>query len=256
MNSFVNCEKPLLTVMIKQTQNIDNIIAEIGRAHAVGAEAFGIQTEGLPRKYHTEENFKKIISALNGKPLYTTNYKLSQNEELSYDEIGEELVCYAKWGATLCDVMGDMYLKTEDELTHDEKAIEKQMRLIDKIHENGGEVLMSSHTNRFMTANEVLEIALEHKRRGADISKIVAHANNMEQQIENLKITSLLKEKLGIPFLFLSGGECRIHRRVGILMGCCMSLCVCELPEGSTNPQPLITDQRAVRDSMGFVEKL
>lgn len=51
---------------------------------------------------------------------------------------------------------------------------------------------------------------MEHKRRGADISKIVTAAENMEQQIENLRITNLLKQELGIPFLFLSGGESTI----------------------------------------------
>jgi len=250
--TFLSYEKPLLTVMIKQTQNPDNIIAEIKRAHAVEAEAFGIQTEALPREYHTEKIFKEIFAECGDKPLYVTNYKLSKNENLSYDEIGDELVSYAKWGATLCDVMGDMYCKSADELTYNDQAIEKQMRLIDRIHECGGEVVMSSHTNRFMTADEVLKMALEHRSRGADISKIVAHADNMEQQIENLRITNILKEELGIPFLFLSGGECRIHRKIGIKLGCCMCLCVCELPEGSTNPQPLITGERILRDDLQF----
>ena len=39
--------------------------------------------------------------------------------------------------------------------------------------------------------------------RGADVSKIVTDANDMEQQIENLRITNLLKKELGIPFLLL-----------------------------------------------------
>jgi hypothetical protein len=33
----------------------------------------------------------------------------------------------------------------------------------------------------------------------------------MEQQIENLRITDLLKRELEVPFLFLSGGECSLH---------------------------------------------
>lgn len=250
MSSFVKIEKPLLTVMIKQTQNPDNIIAEIGRALNSDAEAFGIQTEGLPRKYHTEENIKSIFAAANGKPIYVTNYKLSQNENMTYDEIADELLLYADYGATLCDVMGDMYCKHDEEITDNPEAINKQIELINKLHLHGAEVLMSSHVNKFTPAERVLEIALEHKKRGADISKIVTHADSMEQQIENLRITNLLKEKADIPFLFLSGGECLIHRRLGIVLGCCMSLCVCELAEGSTNPQPLIVEQREIRDKI------
>ena len=72
----------------------------------------------------------------------------------------------------------------------------------------------------------------------------------MKQQIENLRTTDLLKRELGIPFLFLSGGECRIHRRIGILLGSCMSLCVCE--DNPENPQPFISDQKNIRDNMKF----
>lgn len=238
--------------MIKQTQNPDSVIAEINRALAVGTEAFGFQTEGMPRKYHTKEHMTQIFSAMQGKPLYITNYKLAENAELSYDELAEELLSYADYGATLCDVMGDMYCKHAEELTDNAEAIEKQIALIKKLHEKGAEVLMSSHVNKFTSAERVLEIAREHQRRGADISKIVTHADNMEQQIENLRITNYLKENLEIPFLFLSGGECRIHRKIGIKLGCCMCLCVCELAEGDDNPQPLITGERILRDDLQF----
>ncbi len=248
--TFTEYEKPLLTVMVKHTENPENAIAEIGRANYCGAEAFGIQLENLPREYHTPEIIKNIFSATGDKPIYVTNYKLVNNADMSYEEIGEELLSYLDCGATLIDVMGDMFCKAEDELTMDNDAINKQMELIDRIHKKGGKVIMSSHVNKFMTEERVLEMANEHKRRGADISKIVAHGNTMYEQMENLKITTALKEKLGIPYLFLSGGECLIHRRLGILLGCCMSLCVCELSEGSDNPQPLIYEQRKIRDKL------
>lgn len=252
--TFTEYEKPLLTVMIKQTQNPANAIAEIKRANYCGAEAFGIQMEGLPREFHTPENIKKIFSAMGDKPIYVTNYKLVNNAEMSYEEISEELLSYLDYGATLIDVMGDMFDKAEDELTMNEEAITKQIELVECIHKKGGQVIMSSHVNKFMTEERVLKIANEHKRRGVDISKIVAYADTMEEQMENLKITAVLKEKLGIPFLFLSGGESLIHRRIGILLGCCMSLCVCELSEGSDNPQPLIYEQRKIRDELHLLK--
>lgn len=85
-------------------------------------------------------------------------------------------------------------------MTDDKDAINKQKELIGRIHAKGAEVVMSSHVNKYKTAERVLQIAFEHKRRGADILKIVAHANNMEEQLENLKITDLLRKELGIPF--------------------------------------------------------
>ncbi len=95
-----------------------------------------------------------------------------------------------------------------------------------------------------------MEIALEHKRRGADISKIVTGAQNMTEQIENLRIINMLKENLGIPFLFLSGGECHLSRRIGGALGNCMSLCVYEHDEFSTKAQPLLRDMKIIRDCL------
>ncbi|MBQ8212555.1 MAG: hypothetical protein IJZ80_00980, partial [Clostridia bacterium] len=90
---------------------------------------------------------------------------------------------------------------------------------------------------------------LEQKRRGADVIKIVTSAGNMEQQIENLRITNLLKEQLGAPFLFLSGGKCSLHRKLGTKLGCCMSLCVYEHDALSTGSQPLLSTMKSIRDS-------
>ena len=124
------------------------------------------------------------------------------------------------------------------------------MKLIDALHQKGAEVLISSHVLKYIPAERVLEIALEHQRRGADISKIVTGADTIEQQIENLKIVNLLKENLKIPFLFLSGGECHILRRIGGELGCCMYLCVYEYDELATPSQPLLKNAKAIRDNL------
>ena len=110
-------------------------------------------------------------------------------------------------------------------------------------------MLISTHIMKFTPAEEVLKIALAHRERGADISKIVVGAENMEQQLENLKIINMLKEKLDIPFLFLSGGECGIMRRIGGEMGCCMYLCVYEHDALATPAQPLLKNIKAIRDN-------
>ena len=247
--TFVNAEKPLLTVMLKKITPAE-VIKEIEISLKNGAEAFGLQTENFDRKYHKPEVFKDIFQAMDNKPLYITNYKLVNNIDLSYDQLAEEMVSFAEMGATLCDVMGDSFHKHEEELTDDIVAIEKQMKLIEELHNCGAEVIMSSHVNKFCSAEKVLRFANEHKSRGADISKIVTHANTMEEQIENMRIIDLLKRELDIPFLFLCGGECRIQRRIGILLGSCMSLCVGE--DNPENPQPFIVDQRNIRDNMRF----
>ncbi len=249
--TFLNHEKPLLTVIL-QCETPEVAIGRIRNALHSGGEAFGLQVEALLREYHNPEVYKRIFSEMRGKPIYVTNYRRHNNAGKTDEELAEGLMTLADCGATLVDVFGDLYDPQPDELAKDEGAIRKQMELIEKLHHKGAEVLMSSHLFKYAPAERVLEIALEQKRRGADIVKIVTWAENMEQQLENLRITNLLKKELGIPFLFLSGGESSIHRRLGMMLGCCMHLCVYEHDVRSTYGQPLLYVSKAIRDDMGF----
>ena len=102
------------------------------------------------------------------------------------------------------------------ELSMKQDAIDCQMRLIDKLHSMGKEVLMSSRVLKFASAETVLEIAHEQQRRGADVVKIVTAANSDEEQMENLRITTVLNMELNIPIMFLSDGTySKIHRMIG-----------------------------------------
>jgi len=251
--TFLNAEKPLLTVMI-QTPKPEYAIETAKSALSKGAEAFGLQACKLEFEYRNKETYRRIFDAMEDRPVYVTNYRTGRNNnEKSDDELGEGLILLAESGATLIDVMGDYYDKNDKELTFDPKAVDKQLRLIDRIHALGGEVLMSTHICKsFHSADEILSIAHEHEKRGADIAKIVSYAENEEQQIENLRITALLKKELKIPFLFLSGGVCDIHRRVGGRLGSCMYLCVDHHDELSTKSQPLLTDLKLLRDTLNL----
>ena len=216
-----------------------------------GAEAFGMQFCKLKQEFRNRETYRELFAITENRPIYVTNYRHETNKEKNDDILADELVEMCECGATLCDVMGDYFDRTEGEFTLKAEAVEKQIKLIEKLHATGAEVLMSSHIVKFTPAERVLEIALEHKRRGADISKIVVSASNMKEQIENLRILNLLKENLGIPFLFLSGGESFISRRLGEAFGNCMSLCVYEQDAFSTKAQPLLRDMMKLRDVFG-----
>ncbi len=244
--SFLNQEKPILTTMV-QAETPERIKELIDLSLPEGAEAFGMQFCRFKENYRTKEIFRDLFSYAQ-RPVYVTNYRHCYNEGKSDDQLAEELVLLASYGATLCDVMGDYFDPQPNELSENEHAVQQQMKLIDRIHKAGAEVLMSSHVLKFTPAEEVIRIALEHQRRGADICKIVTDANTMAEQIENLRIVTLLKETLSIPFLYLSGGECHFLRRVGGNLGCSMILCVHEYDQFSTNTQPLLTDAKIIRD--------
>ena len=247
--TFLKYEKPLLTCMV-QADNPERIKELIDRSLPEGAEAFGMQFCQMKPEYRNKKVYRELFSCTD-KPIYATNYrKYAKNAGKSDDVLAAELLELAECGATLCDVMGDYFDPCEGELTMNEEAVKKQMALIDALHARGAEVLISSHVLKFIPAERVLEIALEHQKRGADICKIVTGAENMAQQIENLRIITLLKEHLKIPFLFLSGGECHLMRRIGGELGCCMYLCVHEHDALATPSQPLLRHVKAIRDHL------
>lgn len=250
-NSFFDNDKPTLTVMV-QARTPSRIKQLIDCSLPLGAEAFGMQFEQLENEFKNEEIFRELFSYAEGKPTYATNYRNGTNDGKTDEELAKELISFAKYGAELCDVMGDFFDRRPDELAVDETAIKKQISLIDELHKNGAKVLMSSHVMKYTPAERVLEIALEHKKRGADICKIVTDAQNAEQELENLKIINMLKENLGIPFLFLCGNHCNLLRRVGGNVGSCMNLCVFEHDELATAAQPLLKDAKTIRDLIDF----
>lgn len=246
--TFLMRERPLLVCMV-QADNPSRIKELIKASIPEGAEAFGMQMCKMKDEYRNKETYKELFDFASVHPTYVTNYRRhGSNSKKSDDMLAAELLELAECGATLCDVMGDFFDACEGELTMNGEAVKKQTELIGELHKRGAEVLMSSHVLKFTPAEKVLEIALEHQRRGADISKIVTGASCMKEQIENLRIINLLKEKLNIPFLFLAGGKSHISRRLGGALGNCMSLCVYEHDEFSTKSQPLLCDMKTIRE--------
>ena len=247
--TFFGHDKALLTTMV-QAKTPERIKELIDKSIPEGAEAIGMQFEQLMPEYKTKEIYEELFAYTKDKPVYVTNYRHTTNEGKTDEELAKELIDLAEYGADLCDVMGDYFDRQPDEVAVSNTAIEKQKELIRKIHDKGAKVLMSSHVLKYIPAERVLEIALEHQRRGADICKIVTGADTMEQQIENLRIINMLMENLKIPFLFLCGGESSIMRRIGGELGCCMYLCVHEHDELATPVQPLLKNVKAIRDNM------
>ncbi len=246
--TFLNSEKPILTVMV-QADNPGRIKELIDKSLPEGAEAFGMQFCKLKPEFRTPEIFRELFSYTD-KPVYITNYRHSVNDGKTEEEIGEELVEMAGYGATLCDVPADFYDPQPLQFTEDPEAVRKQKELIDRIHQKGAEVLMSDHICQFTDYERVLHIAKAMKERGADICKIVVRAENMDEQIENLRIIHKLREEIDIPLLFLCGGKCRLVRNLGGELGCCMYLCVEEYDNFSTPAQPLLKNLKMIRDGL------
>ncbi len=234
--SFLVNGRPTLTAMLK-SKNTEDLLREIEEIHIQGPDAFGFQIEMLNPDERCEKNYRKIISAMGDKPCYITNYCRGNVIEHTDEELTEELIMSIDCGAKLIDIRGDLFDRNPIEYTTDEKAVEKQMKVIEKIHSLGAEVIMSSHVLKYIPCDEVFGIASAHKLRGADIAKVVTRADNMDELNDNLKTSVMLKEKLGIPSLFLCNGtHCRRHRILGPVLGSDMFLVVHNSRENMDQP--------------------
>lgn len=248
--SFLNTAMPFVTAMV-QVPTAKQAEIRIRNAIADGATAIGVQMSFLEKQYRTEETLSSVFAAAENKPVYFTNYRGNLNAGATDEELTDGLLFGLKCGATLVDVMGDTFDPSPEELTTNENAIAKQMKLIDRIHESGGEVLMSSHIYEFRNAERVIKIALEQQRRGADIVKIVTGAETQEEEIKNLGICRILKQELKVPFLFLSGGKCSyLHRTVGPTLGVCMWLCFREYDEFTYPGPPLLSNVLKIKQGL------
>ena len=215
---FLISGRPTVTAMLRAT-TLEGLLSEIERVKSVGCDAFGFQIDILREEDRSPEAYRTLYRAM-GAPCYTTNYARPNFDRFDDEELTRELLLALECGATLLDIRNDLYDRQSDELSCDPVAVERQKALIEEIHERGGEVLMSAHVWSYRSPEEVLAIAKEQKARGADIAKIVINENSEEELAECFRATLLLKQELGIPFLFLCNGpHCKKHRRLAPAIG-------------------------------------
>ncbi len=248
--SFLNSEKPLLTTMV-MSKDPNRAIEIVDIINGIGTDAFGIQIDQFPLEYHNETTYRKIFEAMGELPIYATNYRKKPIVQCDED-LASDMLLIAKCGATLCDVQGDLFEPHPEQVCMSESAVSKQMRHIENLKNAGVDVLMSSHLTKFAPEEEILRIAHEHIRRGADIVKIVSKADNEDELYENIRINGVLKKELKIPFLFLSGGShAYLHRRIGFALGSCMCLCSCKDDEFGVKLQPELAKMKAIIENYG-----
>ena len=248
--SFINTSRPLLCAMI-QEKTPEAIINRVLNGLYDGAEAFGIQLECLEREYRTESFLSEIFSACQGRPIYVTSYRNFESTGMTDDECMELLFLAAKCGATLCDVPADTFDINETGISYEENAVKRQKEIVNKLHEMGKEVLISTHLPHFYSSEEVFNIAKAQRERSTDVVKIVNISNDEKELMENLNICAELKNQIDCEYLYLaSGKDCRLLRQIGGRLGCLMYLCVYEYGGVYSKDQPKIRSLKAIRDNM------
>lgn len=244
--------KPMLTAMIMKTTP-EECIAKIRASKEDGAEGYGVHLCKLEKQYRTREAIEKIFHACGDKPIYFTSYRGATGGELTDEECRELMLLGVDSGGTICDIMGDLFCRSENEITYDSEAVKRQKALIDEVHKRGARVLMSSHTFKSLSAEETLKIALAQQERGADIIKIVNGTESMDELPECIRTIELLRKNLDREFLYLVCGPChKIIRQIGPNLGVCMYLCLESRGEMDSGEQPILKNIKAVRDNIVF----
>jgi len=243
--------RPLLVAMITE-RTPPACIASMRNAIYDGADAFGVMLGSLEAPYRTRSELERVFAYASDKPILVMHYRHA-GSGLTDEALVGSLIGAIEAGASMCDVMGDMFDPSPLELSKKPAIIDKQRRLVDEIHAMGGEVLMSSHTWVFMTAEATIEHAQALASRGADMVKIAMCAHNEDQLLEVLRTTALLKRELDVPFLHVCMGQYgKMHRVISAVLGSSLVLCVPQYTATSHREQPLLRSAKAVLDNLDW----
>lgn len=243
----------LLTCSIRET-NVEDNINTIRNAIYDGAEAFMVHLEKLDEVYHNEQDLKKMFNYCSNLPIFTVNYRSNRRPDKTDEQLIESQLLALKAGANILDIVADIYDPSKDEITYNQDAINKQKELIQKVHDLNGKVMLSSHTFRFLNSDETLKHLKELEQRGADMVKIAVTASNQEELNEVIRTTTILKEKMSIPFFHCCMGQYgKLHRVYSGLLGSSIVLCV-QNYNSNSNPkeQPLLRATKEVFNNLDF----
>jgi len=248
--SFLNKPYPVITGIFAG-QTPAELVAEARNCEFAGAGGIAVDLCDLKPEFRNSEAMKGVIDAVN-LPFMFVFYRNDKQQNLGDDARQEVLLAAADAGAAMIDVMGDLYDPSPMEITHNPAAIDKQKRLIEKIHAKGAEVVISSHmSDRARTTEQVVEHMLEVEARGADVVKIVTGVNTEEELAEAFKTTLTLKRELKTPFIHLCNGKfSRPHRFMGPALGVSILFAVSRYEPLYGMGQPTISAMKTVLENI------
>jgi len=182
------------------------------------------------------------------------HYRSPLRTQLTDEDLAESLRLAIRAGASMCDIMGDLFGRAPLELSRDEAVIEKQREMVRQVHDLGGEALLSSHTWVPMTMDQTIEHAKALASRGADMVKIAMIANTEAEAMETFRSTAALKHAMDTPYFLVCMGQYgKLHRQLAPMFGSCLALCVEQYTVRSHKDQALLRATRAVLDNVDWV---
>ena len=217
-----------------------------------GTDGLMLHMEALSPEHICEAALKTIFDYTCDKPMFTLNYRRPNSGKTDEQLVAEQLMA-VRAGASMIDMMGDMFDPSAMELTRDPRAIARQQQVIEQVHALGGEVLMSSHIWVYMTAEETMAHAKALADRGADFVKIAMSVHTEEEALDAMRTTYLVKKELKVPFLHICMGQYgKLHRAIAPMLGSCFALCVQSYTEAGHKEKPLLRAEKALFENLDW----
>jgi len=246
--TFLNQNRPVITSLFSG-ESPSELIAKAANSEFDGAGGIAVELHRLRPEFRNRDSLQSLIEAVN-LPFMFCFYRKDQWENRDDDARQEILLAAADAGASMIDVMGDLYDPSPLELTRAPAAVEKQMRLIDAIHAKGADVVISSHMACFRSTGQVVEHLKTLETRGADVVKLVQTVDTERELEEAICTTLALRRELRVPFIHLCNGKfARPHRFFGPALGVSIFFAVQRYEDGA-GAQPTITAAKAVLDNL------
>ena len=251
MNRPYFSNKKTVIAAIMEGMTPGEIIAVSRTAESDGADAICLSLRELQPEFRNKDNFARIFSSVSLPFMVYFYRENAHGPALADDDRQKILLEAANAGASVIDVMGDLYEPNSvTQRATGKRAVSRQKKLIDKIHSIGALVVMSSHSSIFMNAEQTLEQLKDFESRGADIAKIVMPVNTEEEFTESVKTTMMLQRELKVPFIHLAGGKfARIQRFLGMSLGVATTFAVAQYNPRNPMFQPSVHAMREVRDA-------
>lgn len=267
IKSLKNLTTPVLAGVIREKTK-KAAIAEIKNCMYDGAGIIDLHMSCLENT--DEATLKEIISSTK-LPILALNYNSTYEwQDAGYSEedraklflkavdagaAGVDMQAYTFDIASKTNFCGeDKYSFTKGnpkEIVTDSAFIVKQCEFIEKIHEKGGEVLLSCHPGIPMNSTQVVDLALFLEKRNPDIIKIVTAATNEDELLESFKTMKLLKKEVKTAVSYHANGkEGSLSRIINPILGGHMIFCVDRFSESSTMEQLDLKTAKSIIDNI------
>ncbi len=242
--SFAKHNQALLIGVVRERTARDSI-AKIQSCKTHGATAIDLHLSCMDESERTIDQLRSVVNAC-PLPILALNYNHSydwKDTQTPEEERIELLMNAIHAGAAAIDLQGysfhepskHNYCGAADfsftkgnpkEIVTDQAVIDKQRKLIDKIHDMGAEVVISTHPGVFLDCQQVLDLARFLEQRQPDMIKIVTPCQNYLQLAETIKTQIVLEQEIKTPVHYHSSGKAgRLSRIVNPILGGHMIFC-------------------------------